>query len=207
MVRISNIKVYDLVESILACRNSMRIEPREDLEPSQAYAVEMESKDFVDSLARAVKLCTNPVNSGEINFLKGIRVSFDIVYPQYFTPELQRYVFIDIISSSSKMHRLSAITEKGGFNKYTDPRSIGVLQELLDAYNNEKSYENFMRALSSCPLGIELFMRVSTNYACLRNIWIQRHNHRLKEDWGAFCEMIEGLPYFNEFIKHQNHTI
>ena len=88
MVRISNIKVYDLVESILACRNSMRIEPREDLEPSQASAVEMESKDFVDSLARAVKLCTNPVNSGEINFLKGIRVSFDIVYPQYFTQEL-----------------------------------------------------------------------------------------------------------------------
>ena len=64
-----------------------------------------------------------------------------------------------------------------------------------------------MRMLSSCPMGIELFMRISTNYACLRNIWAQRHNHRLKEDWGAFCGMIENLPYFNEFIKHENDQV
>ena len=78
---------------------------------------------------------------------------------------------------------------------------------IRDRYNANKNYDNFMRMLSSCPQGIELFMRVSTKYACLRNIGIQRKNHRLKEDWGAFCDFIEKLPYFQEFIEHQNHTV
>lgn len=194
MVEISNVKVYDLEESINACRNSMRIVPDHD--------------NFYHDLVRAERLCNNPMNSGEINFLKGIRVSFDIKYPGYFSPELQRYHFIDIVSSSSKMHKLSVLgANSESFNKYTDPRSIQVLQELIDKYNANKNYDNFMRMLSSCPHGIELFMRVSTNYACLRNIWIQRRNHRLKEDWGAFCDFIEKLPYFHEFIEHQNHTV
>lgn len=194
MVEIYNVKVYDLEECINACRNSMRISPCRG--------------DFEGDLERAKRLCNNPVNSGEINFLKGIRVSFDIKYPGYFSPELQRYKFIDIISSSSKMHRLSIMgaTAKS-FNEYTDPRSIQILQELLDNYNKEKTYINFIKALSSCPQGIELFMRISTNYACLRNIWIQRRHHRLQEDWGAFCDFIEKLPYFHEFLEHKNHTV
>lgn len=194
MVEIDNVKVYDLEECINACRNSMRISPCRG--------------DFEGDFKRAKRLCNNPVNSGEINFLKGIRVSFDIKYPGYFSPELQRYKFIDIISSSSKMHRLSIMgaTAKS-FNEYTDPRSIQILQELLDNYNKEKTYINFIKALSSCPQGIELFMRISTNYACLRNIWIQRRHHRLQEDWGAFCDFIEKLPYFHEFIEHKNHTV
>lgn len=194
MVEIDNVKVYDLEECINACRNSMRISPCHE--------------DFEGDLKRAKRLCNNPVNSGEINFLKGIRVSFDIKYPGYFSPELQRYKFIDIISSSSKMHRLSIMgANVNSFNKYTDPRSIQVLQELLDNYNKDKTYSNFMKALSSCPQGIELFMRISTNYACLRNIWIQRRYHRLQEDWGTFCDFIEKLPYFHEFIEHKNHTV
>ena len=193
MVTITGVRVYDIEESINACRNSMRTVPG-------AYSQ--------GDLDRAVRLCNNPVNSGEINFLKGIRVSFDLVYPGYFSPELQRYHFIDIVSSSSKMHKLQVIgANEESFNKYTDPRSIQVLQELIDKYNADKSYDNFMRMLSSCPMGIELFMRISTNYACLRNIWAQRHNHKLREDWGAFCGMIENLPYFEEFIKHENHQV
>ena len=31
--------------------------------------------------------------------LKGIIVQFDILYPQYFAQQLQRYNFVDIISS------------------------------------------------------------------------------------------------------------
>ena len=28
----------------------------------------------------------------------------------------------------------------------------------------------------------------------------RRRHHKLQEDWGAFCRMIEGLPYFRELI-------
>jgi hypothetical protein len=57
-----------------------------------------------------------------------------------------------------------------------------------------------MEMVSNCPLGLELFMRISTNYKQLQTIYHQRKHHKLKEDWGAFCEFVENLPYAKEFI-------
>lgn len=190
MVTINNIKVYDLEESVIACRNAMRTVPPE-------YTQE----EFNKSLERAVKLAKSPSNSGHPNFLTGIRVSFDIVYPNYFTPELQRYHWIDIVTSSSKMHKLGAIVEAKSFNKYVDPRSIAIIQEYALKFIEDPSYENRIKLLSNTVLGLEQFMRISTNYMQLRNLYHQRKNHRLEEDWGALCKMIEELPYFEEFIN------
>ena len=142
-----------------------------------------------------------PSNSGHANFLTGIRVAFDIKYPNYFTPELQRYHFIDIVTSSSKMHRLVKMNMDMCFTKYVKKQSIDLMKQLVNKYNENPCYETFIVALNNCPLGVELFMRCNTNYMQLRNIYHQRKNHKLKEDWGAFCKMIEELPYFEEFIN------
>lgn len=189
MVEINNIKVYDLQESVCACRNAMRVEPSD-------YSTE----DFRKSLERAKNLASLSSNSGHPNFLIGIRVSFDIVYPQYFTPQLQRYHFIDIVSSGSKDHRLSRIMEARWYNKYVTAKTKADMQEYLDAYNANPSYENYMVLLSNCPLGLQLFMRCSTNYMSLRNLYHQRIHDKLKEDWGAVLNMIRSLPYAEDFI-------
>ena len=189
MVTISNVKVYDLVESVCACRNAMRTIPSD-------YSEE----DFKRSLVRAKNLASLGSNSGHPNFLTGIRVSFDIVYPQYFTPQLQRYHFIDIVSSSSKDHRLSKIMMANGYNEYVTEETKANVQKYLDAYNADPSYENYMVLLSNCPLGLQLFMRCSTNYMSLRNLYHQRIHDKLKEDWGAVLSMIRNLPYAEDFI-------
>lgn len=190
MTEISNVKVYDLEESVIACRNAMRTAP-----PNY------NKEEFEKSLERAKVLAQSQSNSGHANFLTGIRVSFDIIYPQYLSPELQRYHWIDIVTSASKMHRLGAHIKAESFNKYVDPRCIKIAQEYALKFAEDDSYENRIRLLSNTPLGLELFMRISTNYMQLKNIYHQRKTHRLKEDWGAVCKMIESLPYFNEFIK------
>ena len=64
-----------------------------------------------------------------------------------------------------------------------------------------------MRLLSNYPLGIELFMRISTNYKQLQTIYFQRRHHKLQEDWGAFCEMIESLPFAHQLIIGDKTTI
>lgn len=191
MVEISNVQVYDLKESVIACRNAKRITPPDYSDP----------KEFEDSLARAIKLAKLPTNSGHPNFLTGIRVAFDIKYPGYFTPQLQRYHFFDIVTSSSKMHRIAQIVESEAFTKYTDPRVIEITKELAEKYKADPSYKNLITLLSTCPQGIELFMRCDTNYMQLCTMYHQRKHDRLEEDWGAFLEFIEGLPYFNEFIN------
>lgn len=219
MVEISNVKVYELWESIIACRNAMRTDLAGKEAPTiwDSRYVSDQSKDVAElrwgkieveeSLKRAISLSKSPSNSGHPNFLTGIRVAFDIKYPNYFSPELQRYHFIDIVTSSSKMHKLMAMDFSKSCNKYVTQKSIEQMEELRDIYNRfveigdkEAIYISFMTLLSNCPLGVELFMRVDTNYMQLRNLYHQRKNHKLKEDWGAFCDMIRSLPYFDEFI-------
>lgn len=171
--------------------------------PSISHLVDEEYslKKAYSEFHRIAKLCKLPSNSGHNNALTGIRVAFDIKYPNYFSPELQRYHFIDIVTSSSKMHKLSGIVAKGSFNKYVLPETITMVQGLANKFNEDQSYENRITLLSNCPQGIELFMRCNTNYMQLRNLYHQRKNHRLTEDWGAFCDMIRELPYFEEFIN------
>lgn len=189
MLSVCNWQVYDLRQSVIACRNAMRLEMPEYTE-----------EEFEKSLPRAIKLANTPNGSGHQNFLKGIRVSFDIKYPNYISPELQRYNWIDIVTSSSKMHRLVKMDLDKCFNEYVSSASINQMKLLVSQYNREPSYEKFMKVVSNCPQGIELFMRVSTNYLQLRSIYRQRKNHKLKEDWGAFCDFVEQLPYAKELI-------
>lgn len=60
-------------------------------------------------------------------------------------------------------------------------------------------YELYMRILSNCPQGLMKTMRVSTNYLQLKTIYLQRRHHKLKEDWGNFCDWCETLPNFEEW--------
>lgn len=217
MVEITNVKVYDLKESVIASRNAMRLTPPEYTE-----------EEFEKSLPRAISLAKCGGGSGHSNFRNGIRVSFDIKYPSYFTPELQRYGFVDIVTSSSKMHKLVEMDLDMACNKYVPQVFIDEMQKLVYAYKcikndieyfkgtltlrdgtkllvrnkQEALYYVFMQCVSACPQGIELFMRCSTNYEQLATIYRQRRHHKLKEDWvDGFCkDFIEKLPYFNELI-------
>ena len=217
MVEISNVRVYDLRESVIASRNAMRLTPPE-------YTDE----EFEMALPRAIKLAKAGGGSGHSNFRKGIRVSFDIKYPQYFTPELQRYNFMDIVTSSSKMHRLLKMDLEVACTKYVTDNSINELKDHIARYNQIKNNEQlngasfplrdgswlvtrnkeealyyaFMMCINNCPMGLELFMRCSTNYEQLATIYRQRKHHKLKEDWvEGFCEnFIKKLPYAKELI-------
>lgn len=213
MLEIKNWEVYDLKESVIASRNAMRLEMPEYTE-----------EEFEKSLPRAIQLASTPNGSGHQNFLKGIRVSFDIKYPNYISPELQRYNWIDIVTSSSKMHRLLKMNLDKACNKYISQETVLKMEKLINEYNelsknppkiavfilrngeqidasgkNEILYYKWMQIISECPQGLELFMRVSTNYLQLKTVWHQRKHHKLMEDWGAMCEFIEGLPYAKEF--------
>ena len=189
MLEVSNVAVYGLKESVIACRNAMRTE-----------MPEYTDEEFEASLPRATKLAQSAQGSGHQNFLCGIRVSFDVKYPGYWSPEFQRYHFADIVTSSSKMHRLVLMNMDTCFNKYVSRASKEQMKRLIAAYNETGSYEDFMTVVSNCPMGVELFMRVSTNYLQLKTIYRQRRSHKLREDWGAFCDFVEKLPYAKEFI-------
>lgn len=219
MLRISNWKVSDLKESVIASGNAMRLEPCEYTE-----------EEFHSGLVRMVNLVKHAKTSGincHKNALCGIRVAFDVVYPQYWSMEFQRYHFADIVTSSSKMHRLSKMDVRRVSNKYVTDKTVKELEDHIEHYNylirhpkcdefkyvdpitgekivikgrDEAIYTARMFMISNCPMGLELFMRVNTNYLQLATIYHQRKNHPLKEDWGEFCKWVEQLPYAKELI-------
>lgn len=223
MLEISNVNVYDLKESVIACRNAMRLTPPEYTE-----------EEFLASLERAKKLVKASKNDSNVkchdNFLTGIRVSFDLKYSQYITKQFQRYHWFDYVSSSSLMHRLTRMSADESCNKYVSQTCIDQLDKDIKEYNEiatmetypiegnpivfelrngeilvantkaEALYYAYMKCISDCPMGIELFVRVSTNYKQLQTIYYQRKSHKLKEDWGKFCTFVENLPFAGDLI-------
>lgn len=221
MLEVKNVKVYDLKESITACRNAMQLDIPEYTE-----------ENFQKGLARAIKLVKASKDSPNVkchdNFMTGIRVSFDLKYTQYITKQLQRYHWFDYVSSSSMMHKLTKMEADKCCNKWVSKDSVEQLQKDIDFYNKvaadewkegdsiafvlrngdvivaktkgDALYYAFMRCVNDCPMGLELFVRVSTNYKQLQTIYWQRKDHKLKEDWGVFIDFIKSLPYAKELI-------
>lgn len=216
MLEFHNVKVYDLKESVIASRNAMRLE-----------IPEYTDEEFEESLKRAVKLAKAGGGTGHSNFRTGIRVSFDMKYTQYITKQFQRYHWFDYVTSSSLMHRITKMDFDKCCTKYVSQETVDRMNNLIEKYNlfasNEgedlcydfklrngevihaktKSdclYHQFMRIISECPMGTELFVRVSTNYEQLATIYKQRKNHKLKDDWGEFKKFVESLPFAKELI-------
>lgn len=209
-MKIKNVKVYGLEESIIASSYCMKTGEPIDLEDifdpaisklnNYLYAGIDDSKDVV----RAKKLAKTPVGSGHNNFLKGIIVQFDLQYPEYFSPQLQRYHWVDIISSQSKMHRITSRTlTKEDFTEYTSGELISHVNALINSYNNSRNEVTksvlFKKIISDLPSGYLKWMRISTNYLQLKTIYNQRKNHKLIE-WKEFCEWIKTLPMAAELI-------
>lgn len=203
---ITNVKVYELIESLIASGYPMMITPEHKMNEYNFFEDDLSITNKQEILSmeslekfkkRAIMLGKTKTGEGHDNFLCGIRVAFDLEYPQYLSPELQRYHFIDIISSSSKMHRLTKMKVSECVNEYVDQVVVKNLQSHIDEYNSVPSENRFMKVISNCPLGLKLFMRLNTNYRQLKTIYIQRHNHKLPE-WRAICAWIETLPLFVE---------
>ena len=112
------------------------------------------------------------------------------------------------------MHRITKFDLDNQYNEYVDPRIIQIMKEKIDEYNKlcgkmitddltstmryeEAKKQKYLEILYSNPAGFELTARLTTNYRCLKNIYVQRHDHRLSE-WRDFCKWIETLPYFKE---------
>ncbi|MGM9970071.1 MAG: hypothetical protein ACI35S_06725 [Anaeroplasma sp.] len=184
--------------------------------------------ECIKEVRRIINLANQEFCSGHRSALKGIMVSFDMKYTQYITKQFQRYQHFQYISSSSLMHNIVNMDLDASCAKYVAQESIDYLKRLIEAYNtaknerwdkytytdrkgvkhkingiNEVLYNLYMQIIQNCPMGIELYVRVSTNYEQLAIIAKQRKFHTLKEDYGAFYKMVKSLPLGEELILNK----
>lgn len=193
---VSNVKIYDLDESIIASGYPMR-----------TSLVDHEVTDKDIKRGHNLVEATKTGNGAHSQFLTGIRVSFDLTCSNKMWVEAERYRFLEFVSSQSTMHRITKFDLNECYNEYVDPQIIAIMKEKVAQYNYlvekngdpETLKRKYLEILYSNPAGFTLTARMTTNYRCLRNIYIQRKDHRLPE-WRAFCKWIETLPYAEEFL-------
>ncbi len=205
MKPITNIKIYDLPETLVASGYAMIEEYNDDAVKGEVAQILLDHME--DNLTenrhykRAMKLTKAPLNSGHPNFLSGIIVSMDVTFTNKVYVEWQRYHFQQIITSQSTMHRLSKFDLDEAFIEYVDPIIIHHLKYLQKNYNENPTKENYLKLLYSCPSGLKLTARITTNYLQLMNMYSQRRNHRLPE-WQEFSkQLVEELPLFYELLE------
>ena len=198
MKPISNIKVYDLEESMRAAGYPMRT----DLD---------EALDFTKDWDRAQRLTkASKFNAAHAQFLTGIVVNFDLTFSNKAWIEAERYRFLNFVSSQSTMHCITKFGLRNQCNEYVDERIITIVQEYIDLYNSLTAQDEetikfkknlYLKILYNLPSGFQLTARMTTNYRCLLNIYNQRHDHRLPE-WREFCnQLLEELPFFKELVE------
>ena len=198
MKPISNIKVYDLEESMRAAGYPMRIELDE-------------TPDFTKDWSRAQRLTkASRFNAAHAQFLTGIVVNFDLTFSNKAWIEAERYRFLNFVSSQSTMHCITKFGLRKQCNEYVDERIITIVQEYIDLYNSLTAQDEetiefkknlYLKILYNLPSGFQLTARMTTNYRCLLNIYLQRHDHRLPE-WREFCnQLLEELPFFRELVE------
>lgn len=197
---IENTEVYGVNKSIIASGNPMR-----------TLMVDNTLKYTDKDLKRAIALGTTRVGEGHDQLLTGCIVQFDMYAPLYMWKEIQRYHFLDFISSQSTMHRLVKFKIKENCVEDTDRLILERYQELLDDYNDNKGMtisvdedkKKWRTLVASLPCGFVLGATMTTNYRQLKTIYNQRKNHKLKE-WHEFCSWCESLPMFKELCISQN---
>lgn len=185
-MKVSNVKIYGLEESIVASGYPMLTEIKEN-------TLNITEQDF----KRATNLGNTKIGEGHDQFLTGIIVQFDLTFSNKAWVELQRYHFIDFVSSQSTMHKIAKFDLNNQYNEYVDKRIISIMEKLKEKYNQTQSKDDYLKLLYSNPCGFQLTARMTTNYRQLKTIYNQRKNHRLPE-WQEFCKWILTLPYFKK---------
>lgn len=204
-MKLENIRVYDMEESLIASGYPMRTEL-----PTR-HADEKDIKRGLN-LTKA-----SNGNGAHGQWLTGVRVAFDLTCSNKMWVEAERYRFLEFVSSQSTMHRITKFDLANQYNEYVDSRVVEIMKEKVADYNAylsikdrvpedkrieyaEHCKEKYLEILYTNPAGFELTARMTTNYRCLLNIYVQRHDHRLPE-WREFCAQLLELPMFKEIVE------
>jgi len=194
VIKVDNVRIYGIEESIIASGYPMQTET------FNMNEINLKDKD----LKRAMHLGNAVAGSGHDCFTKGITVQFDLQVSEYIWRQLDRYHFIDYVSSQSKMHRILKLDIDKACNKYVLDNTKETLKNLIDTYNRETNdlgkKELFNHIIANTPSGIMLTARMTTNYLQLKSIVNQRSNHKMQE-WRLLCDYFKTLPMFDMVCK------
>lgn len=227
IVKVDNVRLYGLEESLYAATYPKALEPVDMLNAHGLKWHDEEGYIKIETDENLLRIGTYLGNakpgSGHDCYLKGITVQFDLCLPEYLWRQLNRYHFIDFVSSQSKMHKILELDIDEQCNKYVSSKVIEHLKSLIKIYNNledykkahceiilrdgeklELTHENvFNLIIANTPCGFMLTARMTTNYLQLKSIIGQRQHHKMQE-WIYLTDYFKQLPLMEQLVLKKN---
>ena len=217
-MKITNTEVYGFEASLRGMRNPMNSWHLQDTK--RMLGIKGKYNDFKnnDLSYEAIVIGSNDMDLAKrlikagnehCKFLRQIQVWADFEMPLYWWSEFDTYKF-NTKNSCSTMHKLFNAKKEIELDDFVYSKEdintlnfiIRELNSLRKRYLETKDFNYVIRGKRLLPTSFKQKRTVNTNYAELINIYNQRKNHRLKEEWqDVFCKWCEELPYFKEFLE------
>ena len=217
-MKITNTEVYGFEASLRGMRNPMNSWHLQDTK--RMLGIKGKYNDFKnnDLSYEAIVIGPNDIDLAKrlikagnehCKFLRQIQVWADFEMPLYWWSEFDTYKF-NTKNSCSTMHKLFNAKKEIELDDFVYSKEdintlnfiINELNSLRKRYLETKDFNYVIRGKRLLPTSFKQKRTVNTNYAELINIYNQRKNHRLKEEWqDVFCKWCEELPYFKEFLE------
>lgn len=201
MIKVENVKVYNLANAVYAARNAHNSWHLSDSDLENDILGE-------NDLALAKKLYK--AGSEHRKYARQIFVTMDITCNHFFWQEFDTYKVGTVRNSCSKMHKIhvkefvkddfshEGIDECGEKTQEVFQVVLDELERLRNLFNktNEKKYWRAMIEL--LPMGYNIKATITMNYENVFNIIHQRRHHKVFE-WEELVEKILlNLPYMRE---------
>ena len=201
-MKITNVEVYGFIPALRGMRNPMNSWHLNDSKiDNKTITIGPNDLDLAKRLIKA--------GNEHCKFLRQIQVWADFDMPLYWWSEFDTYKF-NTKNSCSTMHKLFNAKKEIELDDFVYSKEdintlnfiINELNSLRKRYLETKDFNYVIRGKRLLPTSFKQKRTVNTNYAELINIYNQRKNHRLKEEWqDMFCKWCEELPYFKEFLE------
>ena len=187
MIKIDNVKVFNVEDAIRGMRNPMNSWDRSDSTEGH-----IGDEDFA-LMKRLFKAGTE-----HRKYLRQIFVSCEILAPLYWWKEFDTYKVGTTANSCSTMHKIHekrftiddfSTDHLLGAGKSTLEDVICELNYFRESYLEDKNKLCWWQLIQLLPSSYNQLRTVTMNYEVLANIIRQRKNHKLDE-WIVFCRVM-----------------
>ena len=189
MIRIENVKAYNIARAIYSARNAMN---------SWAMSDSDLENDIVGENDFALAKRLFDAGTEHRKYLRQIFVTCDILAPLYWWKEFDTYKVGTTANSCSTMHKIHekrftiddfSTDHLLGAGKSTLEDVICELNYFRESYLEDKNKLCWWQLIQLLPSSYNQLRTVTMNYEVLANIIRQRKNHKLDE-WIVFCEIM-----------------
>ena len=201
MIKVENIKVYNIARAVYSARNALNSWDKSDSDLENDVLGEADL-----DLARRLFKAGADGNFAHRKFLRQIFVCMDITAPLYFWKEADQFKVGTVTNSCSTMHTVHKKEFKlDDFSiEHMTQGNVEGFKLILNCLNTAR--ENYLETndklwwwqiIQTLPTSFNQKRTITMNYENVFNILRQRQGHKLSE-WRELCEILKDLPYVRE---------